>query len=426
MNQRRSFQRRSGPAPEPPYDPTPSVLLTRDEEAEAAWSAMRKARRFAFDTEFVMEDVYHRELCLVQIAVADQVFLLDPYGGMNLAPLWELMLDPKVEVVVHAGQEDFGFCVAATGRPPCNVFDVQIAAGFVEPEYPLSLPRLLNGLLGVHLHKSQTLTDWRRRPLTPTQMQYARDDVAYLPPLHEALAARLKAHRRLSWAKEEMRRFEDPTAYARERGEEATTLRVKGMNTLSRDSAHLARSIAAWRDQLARRLNRPARHILKDYLILEIARHGLTSPEAIANLRGISLSKSLVANLCAHLNAVGQAPPVLETMKPMKLPSPTERTQILVELCDAVLRSECQAQRIATQLLYTKKTLTELVEYESSGRGAVPALRTGWRDRAAGRLLSRLLAGRLQLAVNGAESTGIIGVSPLRPNPKAKSPDGSL
>ena len=156
------------------------LSITTDRELLSFCQDISRADRIAFDTEFVSEDTYRPQLCLVQVAAAGKLAVIDPLSARDLRPFWELLVDPKRETIVHAGREELLFCIAAVGAPPARLFDLQIAAGLVGYEYPAGYGSLMSKLLGVRPQKGETRTDWRRRPLSSQQLDYALDDVRCL------------------------------------------------------------------------------------------------------------------------------------------------------------------------------------------------------------------------------------------------------
>ena len=168
------------------------VLVHSPEELGHACAHLTACGRFGLDTEFVGEDSYHPSLCLVQIATEDKLYLIDPFAAGPLDSLWNIIVDPACEVIVHAGREEVRLCHLWSGRTPGNLFDLQIAAGLVGCNYPLGHGALVAQLLGKNLSKGETLTEWRTRPLTPSQIRYAFDDVRYLLPLWERLSGQLR------------------------------------------------------------------------------------------------------------------------------------------------------------------------------------------------------------------------------------------
>ncbi len=384
------------------------VLVTAAEQVAELCEHVAAERQFAFDTEFVMEDVAAPEVCLIQIATEHRVFLVDTLTGVDVSPIWELVVDPAIETIVHAGQEDLAICFHAAGKAPRNVFDIQIAAGLVGTDYPLSLARLAQNLIHVRLHKTQTLTDWRRRPLSAEQLRYAEEDVSHLPRIRRLLGKRLDKHGRVEWATEEHSRFEDIRLYRQTDSQKLG--RVKGVGSLGGKQLAVATELVLWRDEMARKLNRPARTILKDHLLSEIARTGLSQPDHIANLRGINLSKRQLVELSAVLEQAAQIPP--ERWPEPKGGRPeTPRETILTTLITAVMRSETRRLNVAYGLAATKKNIQELVRACPNG-DARPnrslAMLEGWRGEAFGEMLLALLQGRSAVRVGEHDGEAIL------------------
>ena len=160
------------------------VLVTTDEQLTRLILTLRDDGSFAYDSEFIGEQSYHPRLCLVQVASHSTLALIDPLAALDLTPFWELLADPSVTKIVHAGDSDIEPVVRHLGRAAANVFDTQIGAGFVGLPYPVSLKKLVFELTSVHLGRDLGFSDWQQRPLTPVQIRYAADDVRYLPAAH--------------------------------------------------------------------------------------------------------------------------------------------------------------------------------------------------------------------------------------------------
>src|SRR5437868_2427152 len=186
----------------------PEQFVERPDELAACCDHLAGCSAFGFDTEFIGEDTYHPHLCLVQVATAERLFVIDPLAAGPLDRFWEMVADPARVVVAHAGREEIRMCQLGCGRPPGNLFDLQIAAGLVGLGYPMGHGALVNNLLGVQLAKAETLTDWSRRPLTQQQVQYAYDDVRFLIALWQKLGKKLAKLGRRDWAVEEFRALE--------------------------------------------------------------------------------------------------------------------------------------------------------------------------------------------------------------------------
>ncbi len=407
----KSHRKRPSSSPRQPADTANRVLIERQSQIDEFCTQVRGEGRFGFDTEFVMEDRFEPEVCLIQVASHDTVALIDPFLALDLTPIWELVADPQVETVVHAGQEDLALCVQHTGRIPQNIFDVQVAAGFVGLDYPLSLQKLIQSTLHVRLHKAKTLTDWRRRPLSESQLQYGAEDVAHLLEVRGKLMSRLERRGRVDWAMEEMKRFEVESLYSRA-GEDKLR-RLKGTSSMKGQQLAVVRGLLRWRDELAEQLNRPARVVLKDHLLVEIARLGSTSFSEIRDLRGLNLNDRNVRALGrAVASAMALPPDQWPEPKPREAEPPRE--EVLIALATAVVRSYCLDYGLAYSLVAKKSSIQDLIRHRSVGRpeGAGPVeLLVGWRATTVGALLDDVLAGRRTVRVESVNGDPVVHVT---------------
>ena len=177
------------------------VLIDHPDALADCCARLAECRRFGLDTEFVGEDSYHPLLCLIQVATAETLYLIDPFVCTDLEAFWNIVTDPAREVIVHAGREEARLCHLFSGKTP-NLFDLQIAAGLVGYTYPLGHGSLVGQVLGKSLAKGETLTEWRGRPLTRSQIRYAFDDVRFLLGIWQRLADDLDRLGRKEWARE--------------------------------------------------------------------------------------------------------------------------------------------------------------------------------------------------------------------------------
>ncbi len=391
---------------------TESVIIQRQEEIDELCAQCRAEGRFAFDTEFVMEDRFEPEACLLQVATEQTVALIDPFLDLDLSALWQLVGDAKVETVVHAGQEDLALAVQHTGHVPRNIYDLQIAAGLAGYDYPISLQKLVQATRHIRLHKSKTLTDWRKRPLTDAQLQYAAEDVLYLLGARRHVQDRLERKGRIAWAEAEFQRFEDLTLYRR--ADEDKLFRVKGTGSLKGPQLAVVRDLLVWRDALAERYNRPARAVLKDHLLVEIARHELTSFDEVRDLRGINLRDTDIRKMAKVVSeALTTSPEKCPDAKPRDIV--TAQEAVLTALSTAVVRSYCSEHKLAYGLVATQKSIRELIRHrtisEPADDGAVELL-NGWRGKSVGLLLDDVLAGRRTVRVEPSNGTLAVHVVP--------------
>src|SRR5947209_12547284 len=291
-------------------------IVTEPKELEACCQYLSTCQRLGLDTEFVGEDSYHPHLCLVQVATEDRLILIDPLTTGPLNDFWKLIVDPARLVVVHAGREEVRLCRFWAGEPPGNLFDLQIAAGLVGLAYPLGHGTLVNQLLGVSLAKGETLTEWRDRPLTRSQIQYAFDDVRYLLPLWARLAAKLTELGRGDWAAEEFARLTGQFDSEKDEEESERWRRLRGLGSLDRRRLAIVRALYAWREETAAQTNRPTRAICRDDLLIEIVRRNPMRLRDLEVIRGLPHR---------HLDAILQVVADVRKLPSEEYPAPVDR-----------------------------------------------------------------------------------------------------
>ena len=389
----------------------PEQLVATPAELAACVDHLAQAPLIGFDTEFVGEDAYRPELCLIQVSTAEGLFVIDPYECGPLDAFWALFHDPARTVVVHAGREDVRMCYFQTGAAPPNVFDVQIAAGLVGLTYPIGYAGLVHDLLHQRMTKGETLTDWRQRPLTPAQVRYAYDDVRFLLPAHRKLTDRLARRNRLGWAKEEF-----ATAVRKAVADDATVERwrkIKGIGALGRRELAVARALYGWRDKFAERLNRPPRYMMRDDILIELARRGPTQPEELHAVRGLPRGQEE-----AIIEAIRRA----KALPPEHCPEPEARDNdtsnilLLASLLNVVLADFCGRNRLAANLVSSGADLKAIVRTRVGGEPLpdVPLCR-GWRARAVLPELLAVLSGETAVRVadlTAAEPLELVELEP--------------
>jgi ribonuclease D len=394
--------------PASPWPRLPEQLITEPQDLAACCEHLRARRRLGLDTEFVGEETYHPRLCLIQVATADALFLIDPLSVGPLDAFWQVVVDPANLVIVHAGREEVRLCHLWSGAVPGNLFDLQIAAGLAGLPYPLGHGTLVGQVLGIHLRKGETLTEWRNRPLTREQIRYAFDDVRFLLPLWEHLSGRLDALGRLPWAKEEFARLK-----ALATPDEPAELlagdkwrKLRGLGGLDRRRLAVVRELYAWREAEAARLNRPPRTVVRDDLLVEIARRSPTRERDLQVVRGLPRR-----NLAAIVQAVERA----RALPLAECPEVTEREQelpqapLLVHLLSAVFGDLCGRLRLAPNLVASGQDLKQLVRawLQAASLPEESLLTQGWR---AAHILPELRA-----VLEGRRSVRVADVSAAAP-----------
>lgn len=352
----------------------------------------------AFDTEFVSERTYRPVLCLVQIATPDGLALVDATLIDDMSPLWRTIVEGEHETVVHAGRSEMEFCHHAVGGVSKELFDVQIAAGLVGIEYPAGFRTLIVKLLGENPDKQETRTDWRRRPLSDRQIEYALDDVRYLPPMRDELHSRLESLGRLAWLEEEMTTWLEDIQ--RSFTEERWT-RVSGNSGLSPKSLAIVRELWRWRESEAERQDRPVRHVFRDDLIIELAKRQTADLKRIKAVRGLDRG-DLNRLLPSIAQSIARALELPESERPAK-PHGRHMSQLAVlgQFLFAALGSICREANLAPALVGTPNDIRELIAYRTGHlkKKKPPRLARGWRAEIVGQLFDDLLAGKKAIRI---------------------------
>jgi ribonuclease D len=259
----------------------------------------------ALDTEFVWERTFYPRLGLIQLALAqDQCFLIDPVAITDLSSLGKLLGDENVVKIFHDGSQDLAILQRATVSDPKNIFDTRMAAGFAGLPSILSLLALVKELLDITLTKTQTRTNWLKRPLSPKQMQYGLDDVRYLRSLRRVLLERGQPTP-LQWLDEELGKMDDPRTYLGIADVERY-VKIRGASRLNQAGLAILRDLGRWREGEARRRNKPRGHIIHDDVLLHIAQQQLRETAALHDCEGIS-AKSISQYGASLVEVVEQA-----------------------------------------------------------------------------------------------------------------------
>jgi ribonuclease D len=386
---------------------TPSHTPDAVDVPGALPALMARARgngRLALDTEFMGEGRYRTLLCLVQLAVSDdtaglQTELIDPLReGLDGTPLAKVLADPEIELVVHAGRQDIALVRRRFATEVRNVFDTQLAAGFVGMPAQCSYDTLLTQLLGVRLSKSASFTRWDARPLSREQLAYAREDVLHLLELATELQSRLSALGRLEWARQECESLQRASD---ERDLDTIFERLPRIRGLSESSQAIARELVEWREATASAGDRPVQSVLADAVLVEIAKRKPASAGALEQIRGAAQGslRRRGAQVLEAVSAGAERPHRPLELKARSAP-PDPIDAPLVALSEALVRARAREADLAYELIASRTDLQTIV---SSLRGASqePDVRTlrGWRRELVGEELLELLDGRVSLSV---------------------------
>ena len=351
----------------------------------------------AVDTEFMRENTYWPLLCLVQIGGPGEAAAIDPLAeGMDLAPLFELLADPKVLKVFHSARQDIEIFVNLTGAVPTPLFDTQVAAMVCGFGDSVGYETLVNRLAGQRIDKTSRFTDWSHRPLTDKQLRYALADVIHLRPIYEKLSAQLAQSKREHWLAEEIAILTHPDTYRVEPDEA-----WKRIKTRSTDPKFLSclRELAAWREREAQKRDLPRGRLLRDDALLEIAAHTPRSVDDLARTRGLSRSMAQGWQGAGLLKAVedGLATPPERRPKVRARVVPPQGVGPIIELLRVLLKMKCDRYDVAQKLVANASDLEQIAADDEAD---VPALR-GWRRELFGEDALALKHGRIALAIDG-------------------------
>ncbi len=361
--------------------------------------------RVGFDTEFVSEDTFRPELCLVQVVTESGMAVVDPKEVGSLDPFWQALAEGPHVTIAHAAREEINFSLTAIDRVPANLFDTQIAAAFCSHEYPAAYASVVTRILGKKAEKGEQRTDWRRRPLTEAQINYALEDVRYLFELHERITLKVDKLGRSSWLEEEMATFVDEVISARTR---QRWKRVSGIGNLGPRNLAIVREVWLWRQAEAEARDIPPRRVLRDDLIVELAKRKNSKPDKIRAIRGMNHRpvKNSIEEIAACVER-GLNAPLDDICAPRGKAMPSQ-LNLLGQVLVPAITSVCRKESIATSLACTATDIREMIAYElgfrSASDGEVPALAKGWRKELIGTLIDDVLAGRKSIRIDDPHS----------------------
>ena len=354
---------------------------------------LRTVDRVAFDTEFVPEYTYAPVLCLIQVATDDELAVVDPLELDDLRPFWKAILRDDCECVLHAGKEELFFCQNLGRRLPGELFDTQIVAGLTGFGYPISHSNLMRKVANEKPSGSQTRTDWRQRPLSEGQLEYALDDVRWLLRVRDELADKLDELDRWDWYDEELDHVTERVGF--DRGT-VRYWRISGAGALSERGLTVLKSLAEWRDRKARDLDRPIKWVMRDDVLTDIAKRAPRNRSELQQTRGIgkAADSGWSEELLEAIAEGGQSDIVTAPSKPRRSNSPDE--QMAMKILSAGMTHLATSNHVGPTMLGNADDLKELTDWLLAGKpaGPRPKLATGWRAEVCGDYLDDLLHGQ--------------------------------
>ncbi len=371
-------------------------LITDSAELAALCERLAKAEFVCVDTEFMRENTYWPELCLIQIADTQEAAAIDPLAkGLDLSPLLDLLVDNEdVLKVFHAGGQDVEIIYNLTGKTPHPIFDTQIAMMAISQSEQIGYSNLVESWMGLQIDKGARFTDWSRRPLTERQIEYAIGDVTHLSKIFPKILARLIKTGRGAWLDIEMEKLADPANYRNDPSVAWQRIKAAGRNP-----AMLGRlkALAAWREYEAQDKNIPRGRIARDETLADIASHPPKTQADLAKVRGLSAGwkdNEIGKRMMATLEA---AKPLTDDELPPRTPrgAPLGKEGALVaDLLKLLLKIRSREIDVAARLLARSEDL----ELLAAGVRELPLLE-GWRFEQFGRDALELVEGKLAFAV---------------------------
>ncbi|CAN5175977.1 ribonuclease D [soil metagenome] len=374
--------------------------LITDSAALAALCARLSTADFVtVDTEFMRENTFWPELCLIQIADDKEAAAIDPKApGLDMGPLLDLLVNNEdVLKVFHAGGQDIEIVYNLTGKTPHPLFDTQIASMALSQGEQIGYGNLVEAWLGIQLDKGARFTDWARRPLDKRQIDYAIGDVTHLSTLFPMMLEELRKTGRGAWLNQEMERLADPSNYAADPAEAWKRVRVSSRKA---DVLGRLKAIASWREIEARDKNLPRGRIAKDETLADLAAHPPREQADLAKVRGLSPAWKTNDIGARLMHAIANAQPLSKDEMPEREPyraGPGKDGALVADLLKLLLNILSREINVAARLLARGEELEALA---AGARDRLTILE-GWRYEQFGHDALDLVEGRMAFAVKG-------------------------
>ena len=375
------------------------MYLTTEKDLANFCEQLRSSPILAIDTEFVRERTYYHKLGLIQVSDGTHFAAIDPIYISNLDPLLDLIRNHNTVKVFHAARQDLEILYRLCGEMIQPIFDTQIAAAVVGWGAQISFAKIVNKVLGKKIDKSETYTDWCRRPLSERQIEYALDDVRLLFPVYEDLKKVLKKLNRDEWLQGEFIKLEDPNTF-QSPNLEKLYMRIKNIRTLAPKNFAIICELAQWREREAQTRDCLAKNIVRDESLLELARKAPIDSKDLSYIRGLHQNeiarskKNILAAIQRGLNLPLDQIPKLPELEIYKAPPGIE------EMLSALVQIRAEQLKIEPSVLADRKKINDFVKcFEQNISTEGHPLLCGWRKQAIGDQLCLVLTGEIALAV---------------------------
>lgn len=375
----------------------PYEVVTAQERLNALCDTWINEPALGIDTEFMRDVTYRATLCLVQIADKSGTYLIDPLQeGLSLAPLTAVLQNPKCVKVFHSGRQDLEMFIQELGILPAPVFDTQVAAMLCSFGDHIGYVTLVERLYHEQIDKSQRLTNWEQRPLTPQQLAYAAQDVTFLLRLHQKLQEMLRRKQRQNWMNEEMAALVNPKLY---QPNYLKQLEKLGISSQKPDAMVRALLLLETRETIAQEQNKPRQFIIPDDLLRSIA---LENPKDATSLFSIRQSKRYLEAPALRDRVLSQLQdgssrlpddPLYTQIEPILEPSKPD--SLLVDCLKVLLKEVAKEFHLTEQCIITIRELHLMAVLRDKARTQA---HKGWRYHIFGEEALAFLRGELALS----------------------------
>ena len=386
------------------------MYITTPDKLKEFCESLKSSDVLAVDTEFVREKTYFHRIGLIQVAGKNGCAAIDPILLNDLTPLLTILKDSQKLKVFHAARQDLEILVRLCGQVIPPIFDTQVAAALVGWGSQISFAKLIQKALGKRIHKSETYTDWCRRPLSENQIIYALDDVRYLLPAYEKIVGRLKQLKRERWVAGEIKIWEDPVTFALP-DPQTRFLKIKSLKSLKPRNLAILKEVAAWRENVAVSRDCLAKFILRDETLMEIARKIPKDTKELSSIRGFH-HKEVEKSGTAIISAVRKAFETPDGELP-QLPefNGYSTTRGVEELLSAFVQIRSEELKIEPSVLADRKRIhCFAADFEQKRNMSENFLLQDWRKECIGEPMLRLLNGEVGLKINPSGQVTLISI----------------
>jgi ribonuclease D len=372
---------------------TDFLYVDRAEPLAEFCTAIKDVPWLAFDTEFIREKSFYPKLCLIQVGVPGSLACIDPLALEDLSPLLDLLYDRSIVKVLHACSQDLEIFAHLRGEVPGPIFDTQLAAPLLGLPEQIGYAGFVKEMVGLTLDKAQARTDWSRRPLGAAQLSYAVDDVRYLVEIYPRMRARLQELGRLEWLASEFEPYERVERYLPDPAN--AWQRIRGAEKLRSQALSILQLLARWREETAQAKDLPRNWVLRDEILVDIARLAPERPESLAKIRNLPpktldrYGQTLLELVRDGRERQPQAAPAWK-----KRPKPTAQQEALADLLHAQLRLLADRFQVNSATIASRKDLLSLVQGEQD-----IGILHGWRREMAGAELLAMRDGKRRVSV---------------------------